>query len=158
MTEQYLQSMIDGLDEKAKLLDELTLLTQKQQSVVDSEEPNWDEFDKTVDDKAELIDRLMKLDDGFEAIFDRIKNEVKADKDKYKDYIKKLQAGITVVTEKSTGLMALEERTRQKVTVKLTDQRQKIKQSRVSSKAVTNYYQNMNKINYVDPQLMDQKK
>lgn len=158
MVRQYLNNMIDGLERKLQILDNLTMLTEQQQSIVSKETPDWDAFDQTVDKKAELIDELTALDDGFSAIFDRIKDEALANKELYKEEIRRLQDGIRKVTDKSTSLMALEERTRKKVTDGMSEQRQKLKQNKVSSKVASNYYKSMSRINYVDPQLMDQKK
>ncbi len=158
MTEQYLRSLLDGLEQKKQILDNLTICSEKQYKIVSEEETDWDAFDELVDEKADLIDRLNGLDDGFNSIFGRIKDEVITQKDKYKGYIAELQKGIREVTEKSTSLMALEERTRQKFTAEIGIQKQKIKQNKISSKVAVNYYQSMNRINYVDPQLMDEKK
>ena len=158
MIQQYLQAMIDGLKKKEDILDVLTDLTKKQQEIVSADSPDWDAFDKTVDEKSTLIEELDKLDVGFSAVFDRIKNQIEPDREEYKEYIRTLQDRIRIVTDKSNSLMALEERTRVKVTEGFKMQRQTIKQQKVSSKAVTNYYNSMNRMNFVDPQLMDQKK
>ena len=158
MTEQYLQSLVDGLDIKCKLLDELTEYTNKQQQIVAEPNIDWEEFDRTVDKKAELIEKLDQNDNGFQAVFDRIKDEVKLNKEKYKSYIEKLQSGILRATEKSTALLALEQRTKAKVEQSFSREKSRIQQSRSKSKAVNNYYNNMNRINFIDPQLMDQKK
>lgn len=158
VTERYLQSLIDGLERKSKLLDELTVYTEKQQEIVSQPEIDWDAFDKTIDDKDKLVNELITIDEGFQAVFDRIKDEVGSNKDKYKEYISKLQKLIALVTEKSTSLMALEQRTKAKVTTGFGVQRQKIRQSKNSSKVANSYYNNMNRMNFIDPQLMDTKK
>lgn len=158
MIEQYLQAMVDGLEQKKIILDKLILLTQTQQSIVSEEQVDWDAFDANVDEKAELIEKLSKQDEGFNAVFERIKPELENNKEKYASYITSLKKGIADVTEKSTSLMALEQRTKAKVESVFGLEKQKIQRSKVSSKAASNYYANMNKINYIDPQLMDQKK
>ena len=140
------------------MLDELTELTKKQQDIVASEKPDWDEFDSIIDRKAEIIEKLNQSDDGFTAVFDRIKEELKSNQDKYGKEIKLLQAGIKTVTEKSTSLIALEERTKAKIESAITRDRKNLVQNKNSSKVAGNYYKNMNRINLVDPQLMDSKK
>lgn len=158
MTEKYLQAMLDGLTQKKEILDELTDLSEKQQKLVSAENIDWDEFDRIVDAKSELIDKLNAADDGFTAVYDRIKDEVKANEARYKDYIAKLQSGITEVTEKSTSLMALEERTKARVSSSFAKERAKISKGKRTNQAASTYYQNMSRINYIDPQLMDKKK
>lgn len=158
MTEKYLQSLVDGLNQKIEILDKLTEFTEEQQRIVGEPSIDWDAFDKTIDDKDELIQKLTKVDEGFQAVYDRIKDEVTANKDKYKDFILILKKQIQLVTEKSTSLMALEQRTKAKVTSGFGAQRQQIRSSKESSKVASSYYNNMNRMNYIDPQLMDTKK
>lgn len=158
MTERYLQSLIDGLKQKNEIMDHLISLSEEQQRIVGEKEIDWDAFDRTIDEKDEYIQNLEKLDEGFQAIFDRIKAEVNSNRDKYKSYIVELQQLIKLVTEKSTSLMALEQRTKAKVTNGFGSQRQRFKQNKESSKVVNSYYNSMNRMNYIDPQLMDTKK
>ena len=87
MIEQYLQAMVDGLEQKKIILDKLILLTQTQQSIVSEEQVDWDAFDANVDEKAELIEKLSKQDEGFNAVFERIKPELENNKEKYASYI-----------------------------------------------------------------------
>ena len=158
MSEQYLKALIDGLHQKIAILDKLTEYTSKQQSIVSQPEVDWDQFDKTIDDKDELIQKLVAADEGFQAIYDRVKDDVSANKDKYKQYISEMQRLIGIVTEKSTSLMALEQRTKVKVANGFGTQRQKVNRTKASSKVANSYYNSMNKMNYIDPQLMDTKK
>ena len=158
MTEQYLRALIDGLRQKEEILDKLTEDTEKQFRIVSDEKIDWEAFDSIIDDKASLIDKLNVIDEGFQAVFDRIKDEVKANQEKYRDHIAQLQYGIQCVTEKSTSLMALEERTRAKVSSTFGRERKQIVQTRSKNRVANSYYNNMNRMNYIDPQLMDKKK
>jgi len=158
MTEKYLQSLIDGLNQKVSILDKLTEFTNEQQRIVCEVVVDWDAFDKTIDDKDELIQKLTVIDEGFQAVYDRIKDEVAANKDKYKDYILILKQQVQLVTEKSTSLIALEQRTKAKVSSGFGTQRQQIRSNKESSKVASSYYNTMNRMNYIDPQLMDWKK
>lgn len=158
MVSQYLDSLKDSLILKSSLLSEVTELSYQQKEIVSAENVNWDEFDQLVDKKSELIDKLNNLDDGFETVYSRISSELESDKDKYKDRIINIQNLIKEVTEKSTSLMALEERNKVLVTNSFKKARQKISQNKVSNKVASSYYRAMSKVNYIDPQLMDKKK
>ena len=158
MTEKYLQSLIDGLNQKITILDKLAEYTEEQQRIVGEVSIDWDAFDKTIDDKDELIQKLNVIDEGFRTVYDRVKKDVVSNKDKYKDYILILKQQVQLVTEKSTSLMALEQRTKAKVSSGLGTQRQQIRTNKESSKVASNYYNTMNRMNYIDPQLMDWKK
>ena len=156
--EQYLNSLIEGLKAKENMLDELTALTEKQQTIVSEEKIDWDEFDALVDEKSDIIEKLNQNDEGFTAVFDRIKDDLKSQMGKYSSYIDQIKSGIANVTNKSTSLMALEQRTKTRVENAFKRQKKEYNNSKTSSRVATNYYNAMNKMNFVDPQLMDSKK
>ena len=76
-----LPSSLDMLEESlAKKIDILTKIeeeNEKQREVLSSmDEEREAEFDATIDKKTELIDQLGLLDDGFQSLFDRVKEEI----------------------------------------------------------------------------------
>ena len=62
------------------------------------------------------------------------------------------------MTSPSTSIQADELRNRDLVTNRINESRQKIKQDRKTINVTGKYYNAMNKINLIDPQLMDTKK
>ena len=158
MIKEYLKAMITGLDAKAECLKKLQQKTDAQTELLREENMDWDAFDALVDEKDVLIDELDKLDDGFQTVFDRIKDDLLAHKDENKAAIAKLQEQIKAVTAQSTSLMATEQRNKALAESKFASVKKNIRQSKATSKVAANYYANMNQINYIDPQLMDKKK
>ena len=156
--EQYLNSLIEGLKAKENMLDKLTALTEKQQAIVSEDKIDWNAFDAIVDEKSDIIEKLNQNDEGFTAVFDRIKDDLKPQMAKYSSYVEQIKSGIANVTNKSTSLMALEQRTKTKVENAFKRQKKEYNNSKNSSRVATNYYNAMNKMNFVDPQLMDSKK
>lgn len=156
--EQYLQMLADSLKKKSKLLSSLIQESDHQAEIVKSEEVDWELFDASVQKKGELIDELNKLDDGFETMYQRIKSGLETERQKYKTQIQEMQKLIADVTEKSSKLMATEERNKVLVSNRFSEEKKKLKQQRMNSKAASSYYTSMNRMNYIDPQLMDQKK
>ena len=156
--EEYLRSLISGMEEKKECLKALIAKTGLQAETVKEESVDWDEFDRLVDEKDELIDRLDALDEGFQQVFDRIKPELEGKKDNYKEYIKKLQGLIREVTEMGTKLMSEEQKNRGLITERFAAEKKRISTSKNTSKAAASYYTSMNQINLIDPQLMDKKK
>lgn len=156
--EQYLQMLSDSLTKKSKLLDELSEKTKEQERLIAENAVDWDAFDQVVEEKGTLIAEVQKLEEGFDALYGRIREGLNENRSKYRQQISGLQQQIMTVTEKSTSLMAMEERNKAQITMKFSQEKDKIKQGRVSTRVATNYYRNMSKINYIDPQLMDRKK
>lgn len=157
MEKQYIQMMLESLQKKEQVLDGLLVQSEKQKEVLSAQEVDWDSFDQITVVKGELIDELLKLDEGFDALFERVKEPLTAQKDVYKTEIGFMQATIRSLTDKSAELEALEQRNKKMVESRMLESRQAIRQSKLGSQAAMQYYQRMNRINTIDPQLMDKK-
>lgn len=158
MANEYMQMLAESLEKKSEILSELITKTNTQKDVVSAPEVDWDTFDKIVEDKGNLVDELVKLDDGFDALYARIKEELLVNKDAYKTEIAKMQILIKDVTEKSTELQAMEHRNKSLIEQRFAESKKAIKQSKMGSKAAMEYYQRMNNLKNVDPHLMDKKR
>lgn len=158
MANEYMQMLAESLVKKSEILSELITKTNTQKEVVSAPEVDWDAFDAIVEDKGNLVEELVKLDDGFDALYARIKEELTANKAAYKNEIVKMQALIKEVTDKSTELQAMEHRNKALIEQRFAESKKAIKQSKMGSKAAMEYYQRMNNLKNVDPQLMDKKR
>lgn len=160
MTEakRYIQIMIDSLGKKSMVLSAIIEQNEEQNRIVSEEFFDAEAFDATVDEKAKLIDELNLLDNGFESVYDRVRTELLENKDMFQSEIKTLQALVGEVTEKSVSIQTEEERNRKLVLSKLSVERKKLRETKVNSKIVNNYYNNMKQINNVDAQFLDKKK
>ena len=78
MTEQYLKKLIENMEQKTEVLQAIKESTNRQAEAMKAEDPDWKAFDKMLDEKGELIDKLNGLDDAFNAMFDRIKDDLLA--------------------------------------------------------------------------------
>lgn len=158
MANEYIQMLAESLVKKSEILSELITKTNTQKEVVSAAEVDWDAFDVIVEDKGNLVEELVKLDDGFDALYARIKEELTANKAAYKDEIVKMQALIQEVTDKSTELQAMEHRNKALIEQRFAESKKAIKQSKMGSKAAMEYYQRMNNLKNIDPHLMDKKR
>ena len=153
--DNYLNVLKDSLIKKESILTTLIDKSEKQADIVKADQVNWDEFTKIVDEKGELIDEIMKLDDGFENLYARIKEGLEGNKEIYKDIISEIKTLIKSVTEKSANLQAIEYRNKSIIESAFANTRKEIKQSKLGQKAAADYYNKMNKINTIDPQMLD---
>lgn len=138
-------------------MESILLASEKQREIVSADNIDWEAFDRSIDAKGLLIENLGKLDDGFQNVFDRVKEELADNKDKYKDEIVAMQDLIRKVTELGTQVETLELRNKALIEKRFAEEHKQIKQSKIGSKVAMEYYQKMNKLNVVDPQLMDRK-
>lgn len=157
MLKQYLTMLDQSLDQKKQMLDQMIEMTATQKASLDKDPVDWTDFDNLVEKKAEMIERLDRMDDGFESVYERIREELLKDKDQHKDFVISIQKKIQAVSDASAALMAAERRNKEMVETKMSDERKKLQQSKTTSKVASNYYRNMNKVNLIDPQLMDKK-
>lgn len=157
MNKEYINMMIETTEKKLVLLIELYDLSLIQADIIKNDIINWDEFDENVEKKDILVDKINNLDEGFESLYQRVKEELEDNKSVYENEIKKLQELIRTITEKSVDLKALEMHNKTLIEQKFIEARQQIKKSKMGSEAAAKYYQKVNKLNLVDPQLMDKK-
>ena len=153
--DNYLMVLKDSLIKKDNILTDLISKSEKQAEIVKADQVDWDEFTRLVDEKGELIDEIMKLDDGFETLYARIKEGLEENKEKFKDVIIEIKSLVKSVTEKSANLEALEYRNKTAIEAAFANTRKEIRQSKLGQKAAANYYNKMNKINTIDPQMLD---
>lgn len=158
MTEDYLQIMIESLEKKNSVLDKLMELGKRQLTLAMQQPADLKAYDASMDEKGRFIDELGKLDDGFMYTYELIKEEVQSNPERYKVQVSRLQELIRTAVEKGVSIETQEQRNKQAMQNMLRVKRNEIKQVRISNNAASKYYKAMNKINYVDPQLMDRKK
>ena len=158
MLKQYLDMLSESLKEKSGLLDSLLEATKAQDQLLSAEELDMEAFDELVNAKDEDVNRLIRLDEGFENLYQKLKENLEAGKDQYKSQIKELQELIREVTEKGLQVEAQEKRNRQRLEFHIKNERGKIQQGRSTSRAAMSYYENMNRLNVNAPQFMDNRK
>lgn len=159
MTEcqKYLEILLDSLEKKIGILDQLLAYNEKQGQII-KENLNMDEFDLVISQKAELIQALTRLDAGFQAIYDRIREEFLQNKELYKNEIVKLQQAIGLVSDKSIEVEASEARNKKAVETYFSYTRSHLQQNRKNVRAASDYYKSMSQMNFVDSQMIDKKK
>ena len=138
--DNYLSVLEDSLKKKLQILDELTDYTMRQQELLKVEELDYEAFDRLVDQKEPLIQKIMELDQGFETVYDRIKEQLLGNKEQYAAQIKALQSLIGELTDKSVKLQTMEQRNKSAVEQQFRKSREKIRQGRQNKQAALNYY------------------
>lgn len=152
---QYLAMMIQCLEKKIGILDSLMIKNAEQKSLVDQDEIDMEAFSANVDDKAELIEQLGRLDEGFEALYGRVREVLLTQRKDYAPQIKRLQQLITMITDRSIGIQAAELRNKQEIEKHFSLLHKNVKDSKISSKAAANYYKSMSNAHVVEPRSID---
>ena len=158
MLKQYLDMLKESLTEKSQILDSLLESSKAQDALLSAQTLDMEAFDALVLAKDDEVGKLVRLDEGFDSLYNRIKNELEGKKDQYADRIREMQSLIKEVSEKGLQVEAQEKRNRQRLEFHIKNERGKIQQGRSTSRAAMSYYENMNRLNVNAPQFMDNRK
>lgn len=154
----YLAMLIQGLEKKRSLLDEIVELNERQQDILRDNNSLPEDLEDSVNRKSDCVDAINALDEGFEEVFSRVKETLEKDRASYGQEIKTLQGLIREVTERGARIRSQEERNFDLARNKFTYIKEQVQKITKSQNAVNKYYNNMMKVNYVDPQFLDNKK
>ncbi len=155
---QYIQILEESLDKKIEILSQLQVLCEEQAEILQDSTSTPEAFEENVDKKEILINRLETLDKGFDAVFAKIEEELSNNRQQYKEQILRMQEQIRRITDASVALQASEKHNQDLARKKFAEVKSQARELRKSGQAVSSYYQNMMKVNSVDPQFMDSKK
>lgn len=153
----YLSIMQEGLEKKITILKSISEMNGKQKTILEDEKMQLEDFEATLEDKGKLVEALIALDNGFEAVYDRVKDGLVANRTAYSMQIKRMQELISEVTDLSVKVQSEEARNKELVQKRFQRLRQNITETRKNSKAVSNYYRSMSRLDS-SPQFMDSKK
>ncbi len=162
-TDNYLQIMIDSLNKKEKLLDEILARNKDQYDLIKDkqyEDVDWTAFNLRVGEKEIAIDHIIEIDEGFDETYKIIKDEVSGNKEKYRDKVIILQDIIGRLTDKGVAIQTGEERNRQIIDNIFLRTRQEIKKQRTGIRAASNYYKTMSNsvVRAAENSILDEKK
>ena len=158
MIGSYLQILRDSLDKKLKLLIAIEEKSLEQSEMLKKPNVDLEAIDVNMDEKAELIEKVLSLDEGFESIYEKIREYLLSNKEQYKDEIRTIKIMIEKVTEKSASIQAIEARNKAQMEVVFSSQKKSLQNRRNAMSVAKDYYQNMNKVKHVSPQFLDRKK
>ena len=150
--------MIQSLEKKIQVLDAIIVYDDIQKEQLENPDLTTEEFADVVENKSELIEQLNQLDSGFQKLYDRVKEELQGNKEKYADKIGRMQELIRSITDRSVKIQAQEAANKDLMMRKFAGVRERSKKARVNYKAASQYYKNMMQSNVVDPQFLDQNK
>ena len=155
--ETYMDMLQDSLRKKLEILDKIMTCQKEESDMLKGGSMDRDVFDRSMTEKVELAESIDSLDDGFEKVYDRIREEMIAHKEGYVNQIRALQNMISEISEKNVLIQAEENRIRLEVENYAKRESAALRQRRDNGKAARSYYNNMKKLNYVGSQFIDKK-
>lgn len=149
MTNTYIVALIESLEKKIAVLKEIRVKNKEQEELLKEEPFSFDKFDKNTEEKGVLIFRLNKLDEGFESLYNRVKDELNENRSEYTEEITHLKELISEITSESASIEAEEARNKARLENVFKLEKNKIKSQRSNLKAAQSYAKAMafNKLN-----------
>ena len=157
MDQSGAQILLQSLEKKNALLDQMIQQNGVQEEILKQEEFDMDAFDAAIDQQDSYVEQLEKLDQGFESVYDRVREELIENKERYRNEITRMKEQIQQITDKIVTLNAGNMRNKMLAENQFKKKRQEIGNGASKNKVAKNYYNNMNKLNYVSPQFYDNK-
>ena len=157
--QEYVNMLEESLVKKIDLLTQLQGLNQEQKDILEDYDSSTDELDDNMDRKSSIIERLDKMDEGFQNLYDKVKPEIESNREAYATQIKNMQKSIRTITDLSSALQVEEARNKELAKHRFSYVRTQIRESRHGQKAVASYYANMmNNTGFEESQFWDKKK
>lgn len=158
MEQNCVQILVQSLKKKIETLNKIIEQNNLQETILKQEEFDMDAFEETVDAQNKLVEELEQLDTGFEALYDRVREDVMHNKDRYRQEIAEMQEMIQQITDKVVTINAGNMRNKRLAENQFKKARAEIRNGVSQSKVARGYYNNMNNLNCVAPQFYDNKK
>lgn len=157
MSVQYVTALRESLEKKLRVLDEIFRISQVQSELLRQKPMDYAAFDRYVADKDVCIEKLEKLDEGFEMLYQRVGAELKIHKSVYAHEIQRMQELISQITDRSMAIQALEQRNKQGIEQIFLEERRNLGKGKRSVSVAQHYYNNMNHTEVISSHFMDQK-
>ena len=158
MDQSGAQILLQSLEKKNRLLDQMIRQNGVQEGILKQEEFDMDAFDEAIDLQSSYVEQLEMLDRGFETVYDRVREELIENKERYREEITRMKEQIQQITDKIVTLNAGNMRNKMLAENQFKRKRQAIGAGASKNKVAKNYYNSMNNLNYVSPQFYDNKK
>lgn len=153
-----LNMMIESLEKKLAVLEEIQKANVEQSEILKAEPFNQEAFDKTMDVKGEQIEKLDSLDEGFDQLYQQIREFLPAHKEEFREEIARMQELIRQISEKSVSIQVGEQRNKATLESVVNRENLKLRSMQNKQRVMKSYASNMNRLNFIDPQFMDRKK
>lgn len=158
MLNSYLSILEDSLRKKLTILEQIEEVSNAQTALIKEDQFDLQRYDGMVDEKDDFVKQLEELDNGFETLYDKVREELLKDRSKYEQQIRRMQELIGQITDKSVSIQATESRNKAAIERYFAREKHSIGQGRRTAKAAYGYYQNMSNANTQVSVFLDQKK
>ena len=158
MSSAYINMLIESQEKKLELLDRVIELDKEQETIVTGDKPDMEALNANLTAKGALVDELNKLDEGFDSVYAKVREELINNKEAHKSEIGRLQELIRQIMDKTADIEAMEARSKINVETFLKRRKKELREGRNSIQAASVYSANMRRAYDTSPFFVDNKK
>lgn len=136
----------ESLTAKRQVLLEIQEYNRKQEAVFTAEEVDMSLFDEAIEEKGRLVQKLTRLDEGFEAMYEKLAKELEHNRDKYAGQIRVLKQQIKEITDLGVSIQAQEARNKSLIESYFSRERSNMHRSLQNSAKAYNFYKSMSSL------------
>lgn len=154
----YVDVLLTSLRKKVSILEQLETVVMDQERALKNKNVDIEELDQLDIKKGELLEELNDADEGFEQVYERVKEEIANQKYQYEAQIKEMQQLIKVITDLTVKLQAQEVRNKQWAEIYFQSKKNEVRIFRKGSKSTVKYTNNMANRQMGQSYFLDKKK
>jgi flagellar biosynthesis/type III secretory pathway chaperone len=141
--QQYIPLLLQTLEKQVVVLQDVLKVTKEQSTMADS--PNFDEvmLEKSLNQKDVLISKLNSLDDGFAAVYSKVRREITEHPERYREEVRKMQNLIKQCTDLGVEIQVLEERNRDRFSKSFADKHKQYSMKKTAATVASKYHRTM---------------
>ena len=139
----YINMMEDSLKKKKAILSTLYDQTKEQETLLADDTVDVDRFEELLNEKGIGIDELNQLDEGFDALYRKLEQELMGNQESYREEIGSMKRLITDVTDLGTKIQVLEKKNHDRFQQYISSEREKLRSANKSQQTAMTYAQNM---------------
>lgn len=158
MSQNYIAVLVDTLTKKMDALQCILRITKEQERIAKEPVYSEEEMEQTLNEKDVQIARINTLDEGFQSVYDRVRQLVKDNPEAYRNELVKLQELIRECTDLGNQIMVLEERNRERFKQVFVQSKRQYSASKNKASVAQNYFRTMNNTKVMDSYFVDKKK
>lgn len=146
-----------NLDKKIDVLNKIIKYNEMQERLFTDDTTDIDSFNDSINQKGELIDELVALDEKFEEMYAILCSKLGDNRESYAEEINIIKSKLRSITELSDSVRAGEARNKILFEEFISQERAKIARGRRGTKVAYDYYKSMSGGDYGSNVFMDQK-
>ncbi len=141
--ETYVDILITSLKKKISILERLEKVVMDQERILRNSQTSLEDLDENDKEKGKLLGELEDADEGFEKVYNRVKEEFAVNKYKYETEIKEMQGMIKQITDLTVKLQAQEVRNKQWMDLFFRNKKEEVRIFHKGTKSTERYNSHM---------------